>query len=86
MHSFDPTVFLKNTTASLCFLQTLYLNYNIELIDFLEQLEEILDELRLPVSRLFTIKLDLETIFSQIKRELGRTSLCMQALFIEFFL
>ena len=50
MHSFDPTLYLKNTTGSLCFLQTLYLNYNIELIDFLEQLKEMLDELRLPVS------------------------------------
>jgi len=28
----------------------LYLNYNNELIGFLEQLKEILDELRLPVS------------------------------------
>lgn len=57
MHSFDPTIFLKNTTESLCFLQTLYLTYNIELIYFLEQLEEILDELRLPVSRLVTNKI-----------------------------
>ena len=54
MHSFDPTIFHKNTTGSFCFLQTLYLNFKIDLIDFLEQLEEILDELRLPASRFST--------------------------------
>jgi len=44
MHSFDPTILIKNPMESLCFLQALYLNYNIELIISLEQLQDTLDE------------------------------------------
>ena len=66
MHSFGPTIFLKNTTESLCFLQTLHLNFNLDLIDFLEQLEEILAELQLPLSRLSTKRCQLQILFQII--------------------